>query len=297
MKKRTTRLLLTVGLLTLTGLVLPDTSLLAIWPVPPAQQLDAYLFRTHALLILAVLVIGLLLYTGLNRYLAVLSGSASEDGRLSASNWPDRPTAVALLVLSGLVLAKMLHNLYWLSLWDKTHNGFEWLWLVLPVLATLLVAVLLAVGLPGRTSLVGFAYFLLMPALLIAVFASARLVDNRQLTAGRAGQVNQAIERYYEQEGRYPATLAQLTGWSSRSLPRPLILYGQQWCYDGGLDDGHAYYRLGYLDRLHWSDPRLIGQTHKLVGQLPKLDPVCQAEFVAVSAHKTGYPYSYWTGE
>jgi type II secretory pathway pseudopilin PulG len=286
-----------VGLLTLTGLALPDTSLLAIWPVPPAQQLDAYLLRTHALLILAVLVVGLLLYAGLNQYLAVLSGPASEGSRLSASNQPDRRPAVALLVLSGLVLAKMLHNLYWLSLWDKTHNGLEWLWLVLPVMAAMLVAVLLAVGLPDRARLVGSAYCLLMPVLLIALFASARQVDNRQLTAERAGQVSQAIERYYEQEGHYPTTLAQLTGWSRRTLPRPLIIYSQQWCYDGGHDDGNDYYRLGYLDRLHWSDPRLIGQTHELVGELPELDPVCQAEFAAVTAHNTGFPCSYWAGE
>lgn len=49
---------------------------------------------------------------------------------------------------------------------------------------------------------------------------------------------------------------ARLTPGYVLSLPGPVIIYGQDWCHDGGDD----YYRLGYVVCEHWSGPRLTGQ-------------------------------------
>jgi hypothetical protein len=75
-------------------------------------------------------------------------------------------------------------------------------------------------------------------------------------------------------------------------VPNPVIIYGQEWCYDAGQD----YYRIGYIYRQHWSDPRLIGKIHKTGGELPELPPMCEVEFVALQQSHPDYPYEYWVG-
>jgi hypothetical protein len=66
---------------------------------------------------------------------------------------------------------------------------------------------------------------------------------------------------------------------------------GQAWCYDGGAN----YYRLGYVYREHWSDPRLSGRLHQLKGELPELGGLCEAEVAALQAQHPDYAYTYWT--
>jgi hypothetical protein len=57
-------------------------------------------------------------------------------------------------------------------------------------------------------------------------------------------------------------------------VPEPVILYGQEWCYDAGDD----YYRLGAVSRAHWSAPDLTGQLYSAKGDVPVLVAVCDAE-------------------
>jgi hypothetical protein len=131
---------------------------------------------------------------------------------------------------------------------------------------------------------------LIIPVLLIAVSALAQRVDFRQLTVERAKQVSQAIETSYDREGRYPQNLMQVTPWYMLSFPGPVIIYGQDWCYDGG----DTYFRLGYVYREHWSDPRLIGQIYSAKGELSNLDPMCEDEVVALQKRYPGFMYEYW---
>ncbi len=188
------------------------------------------------------------------------------------------------------MLAKTLYNLYWLTVWDNTDDPLGYFWLGFPVLAALFSGVMLSITLPGRTKLAGFLYSLLIPALMIAVSARAQSVDFRQLTEERAGRASQAIETYYAREGRYPQDLRQLTPGYVLSLPGPVIIYGQDWCYDGGDD----YYRLGYVYREHWSDPRLSGRIYKTKGEAPDLYRMCEEEVVALQKRYPDYPYEYW---
>ncbi len=182
--------------------------------------------------------------------------------------------AAGTLILSILLLGVTLYDLYWLMVWDSTMDPLDFLWLVFPVLAALFAGLLLSIALPHRTKLIGLVYALLIPALMIAVSVNAKSVDFRQLTHARAGQVNQAIESYYAREGHYPQDLDQLTPWYLLSLPEPVIINGQDWCYDGGLD----YYRLGYADHQHWSSPIFTGHLYKAKGSALGLDPICSKE-------------------
>jgi hypothetical protein len=118
-------------------------------------------------------------------------------------------------------------------------------------------------------------------------------VDFRQLTATRAQRLSQAIEAYHARQGSYPQNLRQLMPRYTLSISEPVILYGEGWCYDGG----DQFYRLGYVNRLHWSDPRLIGQLHSAQGTAPDLPPICAQEVAAIKARFPGYPFAYWDGE
>lgn len=149
-------------------------------------------------------------------------------------------------------------------------------------LAVLFSSLMLLGFLAGKTFLPGLAYLLLIPALVV-VADRAQRVDFRQLTAARAAQVLRAIEDYQAQAGRYPRELSQLTPRYALTRSGPLVIYGQGWCYQGGDD----YYRLGYLDREHWSSPILFGWVFSARGQAPLKVDVCQA---ALEAYRAEHP-------
>jgi len=268
------------GILMLAGLFLPASALEAIFP--------------HFLILsLALVVAALLLSSGLNLYKAWRQAKVAESGGSQAPVKQDGRSAAASLGLSALLLVKALHNLYWLTVWDNTYDPLGYLWLVFPILAALCAGVFLFIALPDRVKPAGYFYSLLVLALLIGVSARAQRVDFRQLTEERAGRVSQAVESYYAQERRYPQDLRPLTPWYALSLPGPVIIYGQAWCYDSGDD----YYRLGYVYSEHWSDPRLSGRVYKAKGEVPDLQPLCKEEIAAIQERYPDYPYSYWTGE
>jgi len=174
--------------------------------------------------------------------------------------------------------------------WDNTDDGLGYLWLIFPILAALLSGLMLFIALPGRTKLAGFLFGLFIPALMIMDSTLAQHVNYRQETTKRAEQIAEAIESYYAHEGHYPTNLSQLTPWYVLSLPKPMIIYGQNWCYKGN----DNYYRLGYIDCEHWSDPRLIGRIYKSVGEAPDYRSICADEFTAIQHGHPDYPYSYW---
>lgn len=201
----------------------------------------------------------------------------------------NRRTALACLVLAGILILKTLHNLYELTVWDSTYDALTYLWLIVPVCAVLLSALMLFVVLPERTKLTGFIYLLILPALMIAVSAMAQRVDFRQVTDRRAERTVRAIESYYVREGRYPNALSELAPRYLLSVPKPMIIYGQDWCYESG----QGYYRIGYIDREHWSDPRLIGRVYSAAGETPGSGQMCLEEFNTIQSRHPDFPYTY----
>jgi membrane protein implicated in regulation of membrane protease activity len=266
------------ALLILASLFLPASLFLKpsgpLWEPFSSQQAMMLLL----ILSMALVIVALLLYSGLNLYKEWQDAGAVEDGSSQAQRKQAGRAAAVVLVLSALLLAKALHNFYWFMVWDATGDSLGYFWLAVPVPAVLLSGVVLSIVLPGRTKLAGFLYSLLVLALVIGVSACAQRVDLRQLTEERAERVTQAIETHYAREGRYPHDLRQLTPWYVLSLPGPVIIYGQDWCYDGGED----YYRLGYVYRENWSDPRLTGRIYKTKGEAPDLPGICAKEIAAL---------------
>jgi hypothetical protein len=258
-----------------------------LFPVQEADPLGSALaIMLLVIFSFALIVAALLLNAGLSLYIASQETNPVQNGdQKMNAGW----IAAANLFLSMLLLAGALYKFYWFMIWDSTGDGLGYLWLPIPALAVLCATTLLLIALPEEIKLAAFSFLLLIPAM-VAITVFTQNVDFRQLTEERAERVSQAIERYFSRNEHYPRHLQDLTPWYMLGIPDPVIIYGQQWCYDAGED----YYRLGYVYRQHWSDPRLIGKIHKTGGESPDLPPTCEAEFIALQQSHPDYPYEYW---
>jgi hypothetical protein len=270
------------GLIILAALFLPDATIVEISTRLPHPFEDPMTFTYLLIFPVALVVAALLLYSGLNpRKKRQEAGAEKDSGSLAQHKHTGRASVVAL-VLSALVLAKALYNFYWFMVWDTTGDSLGNMWLPFPILVVLFSTAVLFSLLPGKAKLAGLLYLLLIPVLIV-VATRAQSVDFRHLTEERAERARQAIEAYYARESRYPQDLRQLTPLYTLSLPGPVIIYGQGWCYQGGKD----YYRLGYLDREHWSSPILFGRVYSAKGHSPLKVDICQP---AIDTYRTQHP-------
>lgn len=243
------------------GVTLPDHTPLAliIYSFPP----------------LGLFVAAFLLYSGLNLYKEWQNTNPTRDWDSRLRRRQAGGLAMAALVLCLFLVAKALHNLYWLLLWDSTADGIGYGWLLFaPLPVAFVTGLMLPLALEGRQKLAGFLYLLLIPGLLILMAVRAPRVDLRQITDRRAERVVHAIEAFHARQGFYPRELRYLISWGIPRLPEPVIIYGQDWCYEARDD----YYTLGYVYHRDWSDPHLVGQVYKTVGDAPDPDDVCKVE-------------------
>jgi hypothetical protein len=269
-----------VGLATLVGLFLTTSF------YPVSQPSWSILVEYTITLLPSVLpefglvVAGIMLYSVLShsrqtQNTDLASSNVSAAYRPGAGRW-----AVVALVLGVFLIAKSLYNLYWLTVWDNTTDSIGYFWVHLPIMGALFAGVLLSVFLPGRTKWAGVLYMLLIPSLAYAVSTSAQQVDYHQLTQGRAAQVNQAIEAYYSRQGRYPHSLQQLAPLYLLEVPGPVIIIGQDWCYQGA----DNYYQLGYVTTENWMSQVFTGQLVATRGDISGLGPICAPEIKAIKA-------------
>lgn len=264
--------LVLAGLPLLCLLLMPSSWLIALVPNP---ELVSERFNSST---------GLVLFARASVTLVV---AAALLGPVFADRGPRR-MRVLLAVAAGGLLVKALHSLTWLFIWDSTYDPLDVIWLVIVVFAVLAGGALLAIALPGRRKLRGAQATLLLLALVATVFALSQRVDFRHLTAARAERVAGALDRYYERHGEYPGRLQQLTPWTTLSVTEPVIVYGESWCYEGGDD----YYRLGYIDRAHWSNPNFVGRIVYMAGDAPNSFSLCAGEAAALLDRYGDY-YSY----
>jgi hypothetical protein len=279
------------GLIVLAGLVIPASAYAKMIPPSGAEPYESNVaFTLFLIASVGIVAAALLIFTCWKLYQEWQPGESGEINDSKTGRPPAIQPALALL-LGAILLFKALQNVYWLTVWDKTTDPLGYLWLFFPIVAAGVSGVLLSALMTGRLKAVGLGYALLVPAALIVVSTSAQRVDYHRLTKERAERVVQAIESYHARYGRYPRNLDQLHPRFAPPLPGPVIIFGQGWCYDRG----ENYYRLGYLDRQHWSDPRLIGRIHKIAGVLPELGPICAQEASALEARYPKFPsYTYW---
>jgi peptidoglycan/LPS O-acetylase OafA/YrhL len=277
-RRVTARGWLVAGLIILAGLFVPTAVLIDNFGSPSSPYETVFQITVFLLPSIALILAAVLLYSGFDLLADRLNPAANAQVNSTAVREASERLAVACFVTSGLLILKTLHNLYWLMAWDSMDNGLEYFWIVVPVLVAVFSGVMLAIKLRRWTVLAGLGYLLLVPCLIVAVSVRAKQRDFRQLTEARAGQVSQLVEAYYAREGHYPQNLRQVKPWYVSSLPGPFIMYGQDWCYEGGED----YYRLGYVYREHWSSPELIRRVYKTAGEPPDSDSICAEEIEAL---------------
>lgn len=241
-----------------------------------ALELVVFFMPTVALVLVA-----LLFYSGLTLYKARSNPAGPAD---VARGTQALRVPAAALALGALLLLVTLYNLYWALVWDSTDDPLSVLLLIFPLFAAVSSGLFLLIALPGKFKYEGLVHLLLIPVLIVAIFVSAKGVDYRQLTEQRAGQVSQAVESYYAREGHYPQDLKQLIPWYALWIPGPIIIQGQDWCYEGG----PSYYRLGYADREHWSSPNFTGHLYKAQGVVSELQPICGGEIAVLQKRFPG---------
>lgn len=261
---------LVVGLLLLLALLLPATTLAHLFPNDEGNPLAlATAFPLFLTQTIGLIVVAILLASGVHRWQA-----------------GGRKTAVLFGSLALLLLVTAVRHFYWLTVWDNTYDPLNYFWLFIPILGVFFAATWLAFTLPDKTKWVSALYLLVVPILMILTSAQAQRVDFRQLTESRASRVDQAIAAYHAQHGRYPETLRQLTPRYLPTLSEPVIIFGQDWCYDGDADQ----YRLGYVYREHWSDPRLVGRVYNSTYTASTdLPPLCEQEITTLQARDPQY--------
>lgn len=280
------KLKLLVGVLLLAGLLYPSHALIGI-PTGHGNFLMTFLWWTLvAIPPLAVIAAAMLLFSFLE-----LRAGHKREGMDGTTETEHQRTHVSRIITASLIVAVVLlcatiYNLYWLTIWDNTYDPLGYLWILLPVTAGIAVSIMLAIALNGKTRLIGIAYGLIVPGLIFAVSQSAQQIDFRQLTNQRAGRVVQAVELYYQHNGRYPEQLKDLVPRYTLTLREPVMIYGQDWCYLSGED----YYQLGYVRKDHWSVPILRVVTYASQGQPDRTKILCADE---VAEFISRYPYYY----
>lgn len=271
------------GLVLLVPLSLPDSTLLAIAHTLPQPLTDPGMLLYLLVFPLALVVVALLLYSALKLYKQWEMARTVPSGTGGGSRLQIGRIRVVCIGVGAILLVKLMHAFYWFMVWDTTNDPLGTLLLFLPVVTVLFCGAMLFFLLPDRTRLAGLSYLLLLPVLL-GLSAWTQSVDFRALTNERAEQVSQALNAYHTREGRYPENIQQLIPWFAVAPPGPVIIYGQEdWCYQGGPD----YYRLGYLDREHWSSPILFGRVYSAKGHSPLKVDVCQP---AIDTYRAQHP-------
>jgi hypothetical protein len=270
------------GLVILALLLLPDFAFGAITARLRGPLQEPTTFAFLLVIPAGILVVAALMYSGLCLHLNRRPEGPEDHGLArTRSKAPAASTLVALSLCMLLLVAALLAS-YRFLIWDATDDSLGMFWLGMPILVALFSSALLVVLLPSRSKLAGLSHLLLVPVLIILA-RRAEGVDFRDLTEAHAERARQAIEAYYLREGQYPQDLSELTPRYALSLPGPVIIYGQSWCYQAGED----YYRLGYLDRDHWSSPILFGRVYSAGGHSPSREDVCQA---AIDAYRADHP-------
>ena len=276
------------GLVMLAALVVLAATLIEpqeVTPFPISEGIDTALTISFFALPAIVVVFAALLFNIGVSYVQETAGQGARAGGITSS---ERLLAgrisSGLFILITLLLGVLLYDLYWLAIWDSTTDSLDYFWLIGPVLTAVFAGVLIASLLPWKVKWTGLCYALVIPALMIGSFNFGKQINFRQLTESRAARISQAIEAFYIREGRYPQQLSQLTPWYMPSIPSPVIIQGGNWCYQAGAD----YFRLGYLDREHWSSPILFGNVYAAKGHSPLKVDVCQQ---AIEVLRTRYDW------
>lgn len=254
------------GLFMLGTLLIPSLFFAGVIPAGETSPFGIPLGFTVVGLLAAGLVISGLLLQTVTRRAPANPASDTPAG--------EKPASRSEMLVGAVLFGTLLYALFWLLMWDSTYDPIGVIWLAALVLVAVITGLLLAVAPAGGPRIAGLFFALIVPICLIIVALSVQHTGFRALTEKRAERISLALEDYHNRHGRYPENLGQLSPRDILFVPPPVILFGQAWCYDASGD----FYQLGYVDRNHWSDPRLIGRLYRTAGQSAQKPALCEAK-------------------
>jgi hypothetical protein len=206
------------------------------------------------------------------------SEALTPTGMASAADQGRFPTyaAVLRLGLAVVLLLNLLYTIFWVSIWDHTDNRLGGVWMAITGgFLSLAAGGLIMERRKGFSRLVGFMYLLPVTALLFIAFGIGIRFPYHPISDRRAALIQEAIQQFYLQNGRYPAALDQLVPRQLLWVPRQVVLRNEAWCYQGGDD----YYRLGDFWRQSFGSLIEI-KTYALEGNPPDAGWSCQEDLV-----------------
>jgi hypothetical protein len=174
--------------------------------------------------------------------------------------------------LAVILLGYLAYTILWGSIWDQTSDGIFGVAVSIQAGAIAVAAgMVMAVVLNGKRRTAGFLFALLVPIVMFQSFQIGWQVSYHELTENRAARIERALARYQKREGAYPETLRALTPIDLIYIQQPIILAGEEWCYQGGED----YYRLAAYSREFFSAPVSL-QMYAAAGQPPDSPWSCE---------------------
>ncbi|HEX6306348.1 MAG TPA: hypothetical protein VFZ76_19265 [Anaerolineales bacterium] len=234
------------------------------------QGLPAWLRMPAGLLFFAlpgisVTLAAIMILSGLNK----LTGDENQAEEESAPG--SRLRAYLRFALAGLLLGALAYRIYWFSIWDQTKDGLYGIVLMMPAsLVGIGAGMVMTLKSTGRTRLLGAAFAVLAPVVMMGAFQAGWAVDYHAITEGRAARIQGALERFHGRNGRYPAELSEMVPRDLLFVPQPVIFQGEGWCYEGRADG----YRLGAVYREYFSLPLSI-KIYASGGDMPDEDWAC----------------------
>jgi hypothetical protein len=135
-------------------------------------------------------------------------------------------------------------------------------------------AVIVELKLPKRRKAAARAFMLVAPIAAWIAFAAGGQVSPEALTERRAARIEGAVQRFHEQNGRYPSQLTGLTPRYLWRIPQPIFIPGENWCYAG---EDEAY-RLGAVYRDPYHNAPAAVRVYAAVGEPVDLVWECDAE-------------------
>ena len=156
--------------------------------------------------------------------------------------------------------------------------------------AGVIAGLLLALTASGKIRRAGIAFMILVPVVIAFSYTVGLQFKPQAITTARADRLGQAIERYYQDSGEYPARLEDLAPSYLPFISGPLTGRGQVWCYQSGPN----YYRLGYIffqryyaypDGTPYWEPYYEIKVPYAAGQPPAGEWMCDKELELYKQH------------
>jgi len=202
--------------------------------------------------------------------------------RLFVSELPPTWREVALTLIMVAILFSMVgYQAMLTSLWDVATDGLGWV-LLLMTSSTIGIgsAMLMTWSIPRKRLWASILFAFTVPLILAQAHNVANYDKDHTwgtkpiiTTEYRAEKIDKAIQHYYEKNNEYPQALSELTPWYLLYIPNPVIIPGQDWCYEGGID----HYRLGYVYREFFSMPASV-RVHSFAGEPSTSNWGCEEE-------------------